>query len=798
MATLEKRILSGRDAMDACTSIESASWLWHPDLPGHHPAMLHFRIGLESDGTPLIIHVSADQRFLLKLDGNTLVRGPDCSDPAHWSFATYRITITPGQHQLTADVWCIGHHAPVSRMTIQGGFILKAEGSYHEQLTTGVAPWLVRTCPEYSFSRWNIAEYQSVGDQVTITGSLRNTGREAPAIPIAAAAHKPVHGLYYDKWLLCPTTLPDQLCIVRSCGSVRAVLDDCLSTRACIPEAALHHPQIHAWQDLVSKQIDLTIAANSRVSILCDLEDYCCAYPKIVMSGGNDALITWSWAEALYEKDLINKSDNRDRIAGLHFTGIEDCFISNGLIRQEYETHWWRSGRYMLLSFETGATPLIIHRMHIEETRYPLENESVFLCSEPGVNNLICICFRGMQTNSHDIAADSPYYEQMMYTGDTRVQALIHYVTSTDDRLPRRCIELFNWSRASGCHGLTTGRYPDRDHQWIPTFSLIWIWMVHDYLFWRDDKAFVAAQLVATRSILNTFSSYVDTNHLLRNVPFWTFVDWTSDWFEGYPPGAREGVSCLLNLLYILTLEKAMTLEESLGNKDQAVLYRNQRDRTTNAVIDTFWDHERGMFSDDDHHRCFSEHAQALAILCSAFDDKTKQCALSALTRGTDKLTKASIYFSFYVFSALVTLDDPEASKSLHGRLEPWMNLSRQGFKCPPEVFGHTRSDCHAWGSHPLYHVHASVLGVRPASPGFRTVSISPRDIGWKKISGSTIHPKGIIHSSFSFGANELTGEVVLPPETTGMLNWKGQSVILSSGTNTIRLPNESAAICAT
>lgn len=115
------------------------------------------------------------------------------------------------------------------------------------------------------------------------------------------------------------------------------------------------------------------------------------------------------------------------------------------------------------------------------------------------------------------------------------------------------------------------------------------------------------------------------------------------------------------------------------------------------------------------------------------------------------------------------------------------MQLPAQGFKTPPEEFGQTRSDCHAWGSHPLYHFHAGVLGIRPGSPGFRTVRITPRNIGWENISGTTIHPKGEIETQFTFSDDALSGNIQLPDGLIGTLEWNGTSVALTPGINRIK-----------
>ena len=79
----------------------------------------------------------------------------------------------------------------------------------------------------------------------------------------------------------------------------------------------------------------------------------------------------------------------------------------------------------------------------------------------------------------------------MQYIGDTRIQALISYSVAGDDRLARQAIQAFNDSRVSD--GITRSRYPTSVTQIIPTFSLLWVGMVHDFWRYRGDEQFVKA-----------------------------------------------------------------------------------------------------------------------------------------------------------------------------------------------------------------------------------------------------------------------------------------------------------------
>ncbi len=123
---------------------------------------------------------------------------------------------------------------------------------------------------------------------------------------------------------------------------------------------------------------------------------------------------------------------------------------------------------------------------------------------------------------------DTPYYEQLQYVGDTRIQALISYAVAGDDRLARQALRAFDDSRIP--EGITRSRYPSSLPQSIPTFSLLYVGMLHDYWMYRPDADGLARSLVpGTRTILTWFANYEQPDGLLHELPWWSFIDWVQD-----------------------------------------------------------------------------------------------------------------------------------------------------------------------------------------------------------------------------------------------------------------------------
>ena len=105
-------------------------------------------------------------------------------------------------------------------------------------------------------------------------------------------------------------------------------------------------------------------------------------------------------------------------------------------------------------------------------------------------------------------------------------------------------------------------------------------------------------------------------------------------------------------------------------------------------------------------------------------------------------LTKASYYFRFYLSRALEKLGRGDQYLP---QLEPWREMLELGLSTWAETPDDaSRSDCHAWSSHPNYDLLTIVAGIRPAAPGFRSVRIEPSLGTLDRFEASMPHARGL------------------------------------------------------
>jgi len=773
-------------------AIEKASWVWHPALRGDEEAVLKFTNAFElPSDAEIVVHVSADQRYELSLDGELVSRGPDRCDLLHWSFASYRLGLPAGRHTLEALVWYHARGAPYAQITYRGGFIFAAEGPLEGVLDTGRGAWKVSRVRGWSTDEALKGVWTATGPSYTADArELFGPGEEPvePAV-VLGPLESDIYGQARAGWRLYPSRLPDLL--FRSApgarpGRVRAVVEG--PADRPLSEADCRSNAIPAWQALIEGRAPVEVPPETTVSVLWDLEDYHCGYERAVVSGGEGAKLSIEWAESLFEpspQGPPREKGDRNAILGKVFFGYGDRLLADGGERRELRPLWWRSGRYIRITVATRERPLRIDELGIVESRYPVENEGEFRCSDPSVEAIIPLAVRGMQMCSHETFVDCPYYEQLLYVGDSRLEMLTTHAMTADDRLVKRCIELFDWSRWRT--GFVAERYPSSPYQLSLTFSTIWILQVRDYALWRADRAFVAERLVGVRCLLENFRRLLREDGLLGPLPGWSFMDWVPGWENGYPPDGRQGVSSSINLLFAYALLAAAELEDAFGERSLAARDRDLARRVGKAVLDKFWCEERSLVADDLARSRFSEHAQVLALLSDILPGDRRERCLEALLSAGD-LARGTVYFSFYLFETLYNFGRGDL---ILEKLGFWKDLLAKGFKTPVEAPEPSRSDCHAWGSHPLFHMHASLAGVRPAAPGFSEVLVAPSPGGLAWLQTRLPHPRGEIRTRMEFPADgSCKASVSLPEGVRGVFSWKGRRKRLAPGKETsLRMP---------
>jgi hypothetical protein len=379
---------------------------------------------------------------------------------------------------------------------------------------------------------------------------------------------------------------------------------------------------------------------------------------------------------------------------------------------------------------------------------------------------------------------DTPYYEQLQYVGDTRIQALISYVIAGDDRLGRQALLAFNDSRIP--EGLTYSRYPSSLRQIIPPFSLLYIGMLHDYWMYRPDPEIVKNLLPASRSVLEWFAGYEQPDGLLEELPWWSFIDWVSS--GEIPTYDKNGESCVTTLQYLGALGEAANLESSLGDPVLAERYRTRSAHVRTGLAAKCWVSGRGLLSDSPGGKVFSQQANILGVLYDVIPHEHQKDVLKqliAIEPGTtpDGVLSASYYFRFYLARAL---DHAGLADEYLQSLDPWRKLLPLHFSTWPEIPGDTRSDSHAWSAHPIYDMETLVAGIEPSSPGFASVRIAPHLGGLKALTASYPHPLGNITVEYKRNGTALDASITLPGKLAGTFLWNGKSWPLGPGLNRI------------
>ena len=787
------RVTRGNTNVIKVQPVDDAAWIWVRDDGAAQPAFLKFRNEFEvkeGDGK-LTIDVSADERFYLTCDGVFVARGPNRSTVENWQYNTYELELKPGKHVLEATVWKIGDMGPLAQLSWRGGFILKANETFDGRLSTGVAKWKVGKLAGIKPAGSSNGVW-GTGSQWEITGSGILASEpaawtDAEVVRGFAGQKGPqIWGGRTNGWMLFPSQLPDQTEDVVRPGKVVAVTYDA-SWRG-------KHVYTEAeTRETVGFTKPVTVPAKTRMQLAWDLGRYYCAYPVLKMKGAKGARVSWTWAEATQRgtDDLKGGDpDARNTIVGRYLNGYGDVFVCDGEREGEFTTPWFRCGKWCRLDIETGDEPLEISGIHLIESRYPLEMEGAFAAKDDAsLQDIRRISARAMQMCCHEMLFDCPYYEQQMYPGDTRVQLNVLTAMTRDDRMIKRAIELYDLGTRDD--GQCPFNWPTRGTQEGATYTLCYLLMFGDYVMNHADRAWLRARLPGLRKAMAGIELYENADGLLEDLPGWQFMDWVVGWrSDGTAPGGRlgEGVNAEANLFWSLAMRSAALTERALGNDLQAQYWEAKRERLNARIVETFWCDARGILADTPAMKDFSEHAQCLALLGDVLpQDKVATC-FGHLISDPD-LKRTTVYFNYYLFECYFKFGRGDLFLK---RLDLWRDYVKKGLTTTQEAPDsgkngqkESRSDCHAWGAHPIWFMQTGLAGIRSAAPFFEKVLVAPCPGTLTELTAKHPHPQGFIEVSLRFNGGKASGTVKTP--VAGAFRYGDQTIPLAIGMNEIR-----------
>ncbi len=772
----------------------SAPWIGHPTVEPESAAMILFRRNFELATKPerFVIHLSADNHYRLFVNGNYITRGPARGDIQHWFYETIDIApqLKAGKNTIAVEVVNWGAKRSFSVFSQMTSFIMQGETDVESIVNTNDRDWKCYHNRAYSPNIVNwMMDRTSVDfglyvafQPENINGELYPWGWEKPEFDdsnwsaaqwMDKAATRNVTGsigiVYAGAKLLVPRTV----------GMLREIKMPFYTIRRT--------DGIEKNENFIHQKGALTIPANRKVSILIDQNQHSAGYPEMLVSGGKGSRVQVSYSENMFVNNNSPRGDRND-IEGKRMIGIKDIFLPDGGENRLFKPSSIRTFRYIQLDIETKNDALTIADYQHVSSSAPIDLRAKFDASNALTDWIMEAGWRTVSICAQDLLMSDAYYEQLQYVGDSRVHNLSLLTLSGDDRLTRNFLTQVDQSRIP--EGLTYAAYPAMFHLIIPSYSLMWIDQIHDYMMWKDDKAFIANFELGIESVLHWFERRMDKNGLLGKIEWWPAFAWPQGYKNGVSPGSVEGAgSTLYSLQYAYSLRHAADIFKFTGNKQMADLYQKRADTICKAV-NKLCKNADGFYTESPTNQQVSQITNLLAIVAEASTGKEAKVLLNKLLEPKEWFGQVDLYLHVYLFEAMNKTNQRE---KFMPELSEWAYMKKLNLTTfveePLERVrrGDVRSECHPWSSAPNHFFFSTVCGIRPLSPGHRKVQISPAFGELNSINAVYPSALGDVKILLNKSKSDVSGTINIPEGMDASFSWEGQKVKLVTGENRIK-----------
>ena len=450
---------------------------------------------------------------------------------------------------------------------------------------------------------------------------------------------------------------------------------------------------------------------------LFDLGSENVGFPEISFNTENECEVYIGWGEHIVDGKC------RAAIHSRRFT--TEILAKEGV--NDYFPVLRRFGlRYMQIYFTSPKVNNVSLKFH--PTLLPVEIKSFEFYGEKAElrKKIRDTAIHTLRCCMHEHYEDCPWREQALYTLDSRNQMLAGYEVFIDKNADFVRANLDLISRGVRKDGILALCYPAGLDYPIPFYTLAYLMQMEEYIVNTGDISLAEEKFDILVKLLDVFYARSGGNGLAKRFPdsegYWNFYEW-SKFLSGSPKFkelSNEDQPFEANLSAALSLasRSMANICNTLGNATASVFYANKAEQISNAISETFFNPEIGLFFDFTNRPEIqpSVLTQAMCLLCGAADNLDQENILNAIAQNGGMIANievvpATLSMACFRYDALLKADKDRYTEVIleeidrdcgymldSGATTFWETLKGEA------DFGGAGSLCHGWSAMAAYY----------------------------------------------------------------------------------------------
>lgn len=364
--------------------------------------------------------------------------------------------------------------------------------------------------------------------------------------------------------------------------------------------------------------------------------------------------------------------------------------------------------KYLQLNFSNVNEPVILRYAGLLLAEYPIKEAPMPNLTDTLDRKIYNASLKTLKLCMHEHYEDSPWRGQTLYSLDARNQSLFgYYVFKDSEDFAKASIELFaSYLENDGLFNMAS---PFSSKTKIPSFTLMWLVWISEYVKHTKDKSYLMLNEKRISKIIISFEKRMNNQGLITlpiEEGIWNFYDSVA----GLDDVRDKETDALINLYFCLALKKLMEVEKHFRNKELIMKIRKLYKELKASVNKNFYDRKKKLyftFLDDQNHIC--KLSQALALLSETAKNKSD---LRKKLVYDNTLTDLTLCTKQFEYEALL----PEAKKYgdyiLKNIRKIWGKMIFSSadtmYETPKGAsdFGGAGSLCHGYSALPAYWYH--------------------------------------------------------------------------------------------